>query len=752
MRVRVHPAAAGAGAPGDVGARDPPARAREEGRKPAGRLIARRAELRPNNTLARIADGQCAAGSDRLALWRLHTAHRDHMPDGFADAPPQPAQADQVTLRLRLIGAMDAWGLASDRVLPRVRKTRGVLAVLALSAGKPVLRSRLTSLFWSTRDREQARASLRQSLHELGHALAPCGPVLATTRETAALAADRLWVDATEVLRLGAAEPAALDVIEGTLLADLDGLDPAFDQFLAEERRRFRLRARSLAESHYSAHDPAEARAVAARRIVRIDPGHEPGWLALIQALADLGDRSGAFAAYEQARAELALAGAAPSAELETCAQRLRLESRASAVASPALTAALGPQQRPAVRGARIGVAPLKLLGTGAGEHLSIALADEITTALSRFRWLAVVSSASLARLDDPTDTVAARRDLGLDLMLAGSVQAASAPGSAAPQVRVALSLLDLRAEAEVVWAQRFDRDASDIFALQDEVASQVVARVDPEILLIEARRAESRTPAPASAYEMLLKAIPAIYRLERVPFMEAGVLLAAAIAREPDYAAPHAWYAYWHIFLVGQGWADNPQEAMETAGELASRAVALDPADARGLTIAGHVQAYLHRRHDQAIALHERALSINPNLPMAWVFSGAAHGYAGRHAEAIRRIERYRRLSPMDPHAFLFETGLMTPHILRGELAEAVRIGEAVIAMQPRLTAAWKPYAVALALLGREEEAREAGRRLLALEPGFTVAGFLATTPYIRPQDLEILAEGLTRAGLPKD
>jgi len=672
------------------------------------------------------------------------------MPDGVADLPPIPGQPDTVTLRLRLIGAVDAWGLASERVLPRVRKTRGVLSVLALNAGRPVLRTRLTGLFWSTRDREQARASLRQSLHELNHALAPCGAVLSTTRETAALLPDRLWVDATEVLRLGAAEPAALDVIEGALLADLDGLDPAFDAFLAEERHRFRARARSLAENHYAAHDPAEARAVAARRIVQIDPGHEPGWLALMQALADLGDRAAALAAHEQARGMLAAAGLVPSAELEGLAARLRRERAVGGEApAPRPLPAAPSAARPAVRGARIGVAPLRLIGAGAGEHLSLALADEITTALSRFRWLAVVSSASLARLDDPTDTVAVRRELGLDLMLAGSVQAATKDGAA--QVRVALSLIDLRAEAEVMWAQRFDRDATDIFALQDAVAAEVVARIDPEILLIEARRAEARAPAPATAYDMLLKAIPPIYRLDRLPFMEAGVLLAAATAREPDYAAPHAWYAYWHVFLVGQGWAEQPEEAMAAAGTLADHAVALDPADARGLTIAGHVQAYLHRRHDHAIALHERALSHNPNLPMAWVFSGAAHGYAGRHAEAIRRIERYRRLSPMDPHAFLFEAGLMTPHILTGALAEAVHIGEAVTAMQPRLTAAWKPYAIALSLAGRLDEARAAGRRLLALEPGFTIAGFLATTPYVRAEDLATLAEGLARAGLPR-
>jgi DNA-binding SARP family transcriptional activator len=723
---------------------------REEARKKPVKSPGRRAELRALNTFARIAGGQFAQVSDKVAVWRLHNACRGPMPDGFGDVPVSPSHVDTVTLRLRLIGTIDAWGLASERVLPRVRKTRGVLAVLALSAGRPVLRSRLTGLFWSTRDREQARASLRQSLHELGHALGPCGPVLVTTRETAMLVANRLWVDATEVLRLGPGEPAALDVVEGRLLEDLDGLDPAFDQWLLEERRRFRERARSLAEGHFSAIDPPEGRAVAARRIVQIDPAHEPGWLALMQALGDLGDRAGALEAFERCRASLAEFGTAPSPEVEGFAQRLRTEIRAEEAPRFAVPAGGVQSPRQPARGARIGVAPLKLLGSGAGEHLSVALADEITTALSRFRWLAVVSSASLGRLDDPTDTEAARRDLGLDLMLAGTVQSAPSSLPGVSQVRVALSLLDLRADAEVVWAQRFDRDSTDIFALQDEVAAEVVARVDPEILLIEARRAESRTPAPASAYDMLLRAIPALYRLDRVPFMEAGVLLAAAIAREPDYAAPHAWYAYWHMFLVGQGWADAGHEAMQAAGDLASRAVALDPADARGLTIAGHVQAYLYRHHDQAIALHERALSVNPNLPMAWVFSGAAHGYAGRHAEAIRRIERYRRLSPMDPHAFLFETGLMTPHILIGEPARAVAIGEAVIAMQPRLTAAWKPYAAALALCGREGEARVAARHLLSLEPGFTVAGFLATTPYVRPADLALLGEALSRAGFP--
>ena len=93
-------------------------------------------------------------------------------------------------------------------------------------------------------------------------------------------------------------------------------------------------------------------------------------------------------------------------------------------------------------------------------------------------------------------------------------------------------------------------------------------------------------------------------------------------ILLKPDYAAAHAWYAYWHAFLVGQDWAENPHEIMARSGELAERAIVLDPFDARALTIAGHVRAFLHHSLREAAALHDRALELNPNLAMAWALS----------------------------------------------------------------------------------------------------------------------------------
>src|SRR5207302_1445358 len=110
------------------------------------------------------------------------------------------------------------------------------------------------------------------------------------------------------------------------------------------------------------------------------------------------------------------------------------------------------------------------------------------------------------------------------------------------------------------------------------------------------------------------------------------------AIALEPDFASSHAWYAFWHIFLVGQGWAEDAQGAMAEAGRIAERATMLDQQDAKALTIAGHVRAFMHHRMREAMTFHDRALTLNPNLAMAWGLSAMTYTYVGDLEEAARR------------------------------------------------------------------------------------------------------------------
>jgi DNA-binding SARP family transcriptional activator/TolB-like protein len=676
---------------------------------------------------------------------------------------------------MRLIGQMEAWTLTSESVLPAGRKTRALLAVIALSSPRPALRGRLAELLWSRRPEEQARASLRQEIHRLLEALAPGGTeVLLVTRDHLSLRPGKVWVDVEEVMRATTDHPASLSLLDGDLLEGLDGIDPTFDAWLTTERERLRDRARTVAEALLREQVEPEAAIPAAQRLLQIDRAHEGAWRALMRAHAARGERGMAIQAYDRCRAVLAdLLDAAPSAETQNLLAEIRGPSGSRIPPRPPVSSAPAPVPLsalppPAVEepdepppsqdpqpqanwptrgGAHVGVMPLQLVGTTEEDaHLAPGLTEEITTALARFRWMFVVASNSLARFAAANrDETAIRRTFGIDFLLDGSIQRVR------NRIRITVRLLDLRAGNQVVWARRFDRQSNDLLTLQDEIASEVVAQIDPEILLIEAKRSASRPPVDATAYDLMLRSIPLMDRLEREAFMQAGEYLSRAIELEPEYAAAHAWYAYWQMFLVGQDWADDPAAAMEAAGQHAERAVALDPYDARGLTIAGHVRAYLYRRLHEAIALHERALSLNPNLAMAWAFSAIAHAYAGDPEEAERRNNRYKKLSPLDPHAFFFDAFFILIHLMKRDYETAVAMARKVTEMNPSFAATYKPYLSALGHLGRTQEAAVVRRRLGAIDPDFTVERFIATSPLERASDREHYAHGLRLAGVPE-
>ena len=681
---------------------------------------------------------------------------------------------------------MEAWTLTSENILPTGRKTRALLAILALSSPRPVLRSKLAELLWSRRPEEQARASLRQEIHRLLEALNPVGnQIMSVQRDHLTLRPGTVWVDVEEVLRASTTKPQALSLLDGELLEDLDGVDPSFDQWLAGERERLRDRARALAETLLREKDDPETVIPAAQQLLAIDRTHEGAWRALMRAYANRGERGMAIQAYERCRSVLAdMLDAQPSDET----QRLLAEIRASnptpvrAPLPPPTPPSRGesrPEPRPTQReprfdaridtreprgeardtrggeradtrsstrgGARVGVLPLQMIGTSEAEaHLSTGLADEITSALARFRWIFLVSSSSLARYATQTrDEMQIRRAFDIHFLLDGTIQRVG------ERLRINLRLLDLRAGNQMVWSQRFDRAADDLLTLQDEVAAEVVAQIDPEILLIESQRVTARPSHDAGAYDLVLRAMPLISRLDKPMFMEAGELLRRAIETEPDYAAAHAWFAYWQMFLVGQGWSDAPAEVMAEAGRLAERAITLDPQDAKALTIAGHVRAFLHHRLREAIALHERALMLNPNLAMAWNLSGVAFAYLGDLPEAERRVARYKQLSPFDPQAYFYDTARIIIALLKRAHEHAVEIGREVSQMNPAFSAACKPYLAALGHLGAKSEADSVRARLLEIEPEFSIARFTAASPFERAEDREHYVRGLRMAGI---
>jgi DNA-binding SARP family transcriptional activator len=631
-------------------------------------------------------------------------------------------------LCLKLFGPMQALDAVGRNILPRSRKTRAVLAVLALAAPKPVLRSRLTGLLWSQRAREQARGSLRQSVHELQRALRPgAGTLLQTDRHHLALSDNGLWVDVCVATGAAVTDPAGVQVFQSTLLDDLDGLDPAFDGWLGEQRQRVKQLALSITEAVLAAASETKARIVAAEQLLTIDRVHESAWQTLIRAHLELGNRDAARLAFERCSTTLSHAGLAPSRETEALVRST----------SPAPK---GTKARAAGKAIRLCVMHPRALDRSGMDALLPGLAEEITAAVSRFRWISCFVDASHANQISPS-----QRDPAVVYLLDSTLQRSG------KRSRIIVRLLDRHAGSDVIWARRFDRELDDVLMLQGELAAEVAAQIDPELLLREGERRIASEPGEPTAFDLTLRAIPAIYRLEPAGFHLAGELLAAAASIEPGNAAALAWWAYWHLFLVGQAWAKDAGRATLRAGELAERAVTLDPGDARALTLVGHVRGFLHKRAEEACALHERALSLNPNLPLAWCFSGLTHCYLGRHEMAIEQIARAQHLSPHDPHAFFFDMALMMPHFLRGEFDQALALGRRAVELNPGFSSTYKGYLATLGQLGHDQEARRILARLHGLEPGFSVRNAIERSPMTRRCDLKLYADGLRRAGLPE-
>lgn len=658
--------------------------------------------------------------------------------------------ADPVVIRLRLIGQMEAATPNGESILPPGRKTRALLAIIALSAPRPVLRSRLAELLWSRRPEEQARASLRQEIHRLLEVLAPASKeVLAINRDSLALRPGAVWVDVEEVLRATTTHPASLALLDGELLEELDGVDPAFDIWLQTERERLRDRARSVGETLLLEQTSPEALIVVAQQLLSIDRAHEGAWRALMRAHAERGERGMAIQSYDRCRAVLAdLLDAMPSSETQSLLADIRTGRTARPV-SPAMSPPAETRSEPRVASARVGiklgVLPLTLVGTDETEaHLALGLAEEITSAMQRVRWLFLVPSGSLAQfVQQGRNDAGLRQMFGLDFVLDGMVQRVGR------RLRITLRLVDLRDGGQIVWARRFDRQTSDLLILQEEVAAEVVAQVDPEILAIESRRAVQRPTSDLAAYDLLLRALPGLNRLEREHFMQSGQLLRQAISLEPDFAAAYAWHACWLNLLVGQGWANDRETAVNDAAQHAEQAVRLDPQDAKGLTIAGHVRASLQRRIREGITLHERALALNPNLAMASALSGLAYLYLGDWEEGERRLLRYKQLAPTDPTSFYYDVGFSLVALAKRDYEGVVLAGRSVSEMNPAFSRACEPYLAALGFLGQMPEAAVVRRRLLTIDPSFSIESYLRDSPYERVEDREHVARGLRLAGV---
>jgi adenylate cyclase len=273
---------------------------------------------------------------------------------------------------------------------------------------------------------------------------------------------------------------------------------------------------------------------------------------------------------------------------------------------------------------------------------------------------------------------------------------------------------------------------------------------VAPNIHDREMRRSMRKPPESLSAYELVLRALDFLYRLQRDAHARARGLLQQAIAIDPDYAPAYAYIAYWHVFRVGEGWSADPVNDAQEAARMAEAAISRDPKDGMALAMLGHVQSFLLRNFERANAILDRAIAAAPNCALAWTMSSVSRGYIGEGATAVTRAETGLRLSPLDGHAFWFEGQLAQAHYINGDYAAAVAWAQRAAAQNPSAMFNLRVLAASLAALKRIPAAKRVAQDMLALNPGFRLGSYRNSCPFAG-KTLEDWLARLSEAGLPE-
>jgi TolB-like protein/Tfp pilus assembly protein PilF len=371
-------------------------------------------------------------------------------------------------------------------------------------------------------------------------------------------------------------------------------------------------------------------------------------------------------------------------------------------------------------------------------EYFSDGITEDIITELSRFRSLFVIArNSSFQYRGKNVDVRRVARELGVQYVVEGSVRKAGG------RLRITVQLIDA-ASGKHVWAERFDRAEQDIFAIQDEVIRTIVGTLVGRLHTAGAERARRKPPASLAAYECVLRG-------NALPFgdleaeAEALQLFEQAIKLDPDYARAHALLALaeYHAWSSDTSGSDD---ALKRAVAAAKKAAALDENDSICQSVLGWIHLIL-RSFDLAELYYRKARELNPNSSTDVTAMGVLYNYLGRPDEAMSYLEEAKRLDRFfDPAWYWHTRG--TTHFIARQYDEAM----ADFAHGPVVPLWVRAYVAACyAHMDRIDRAREVVAEILLANPGFSIAQHLRIEPYKRQADIDHLADGMRKAGLPE-
>jgi adenylate cyclase len=367
-------------------------------------------------------------------------------------------------------------------------------------------------------------------------------------------------------------------------------------------------------------------------------------------------------------------------------------------------------------------------------EYFADGMVEDITTELSRIRWLFVIArNSTFTYKGQAVDVKQVARELGVRYVLEGSVR------KGGNRVRVTAQMIDATSGAHI-WAERYDRDLSDIFAVQDEITASVAGVIEPALAEAEQQRALRKLPERLDAWEAYQRGLWHFNKYGPEENKTAQIFFRQAIALDPNFAPGHYGYA---LALQWEIWHFSTRPFSEVQGiplEEARIAVSLDDKDATAHAVLAHMRMW-GGEWEAAIAEARTALVLNPNSSFVISMLGCVLGFGGYREEALDRLRQAMRASPHDPLTWLWTTWTGVIQFYSRKFDAALETLHQVVRLRPGYTPAHVLIAASLAHLGRLDEARDVLSRAQVRDPRYQ------QMPWARPEDNALRVEGVRLA-----
>ena len=373
-------------------------------------------------------------------------------------------------------------------------------------------------------------------------------------------------------------------------------------------------------------------------------------------------------------------------------------------------------------------------------DYFCDGITEDIITALAKIPGLFVIArNSTFTYKGKPVKVQQVAEDLGVRYVLKGSVRKSK------DRVRVTAQLIDA-ITGKHLWAEQYDRDLKDIFALQDEITLKIMTELQVKLTEAEQARLLAKGTDNLGAYLKLLQGREHLYRFNKENNALARQLFQEAIALDPEYPNPYAFLGTTHLLDMWLGSSKSPRESLAKAIKYARKAIALDDSYANAHGLLGNLYIFT-RQYDKGIAECERGVALDPNSADALGWLGQSLYWADRPEEVIPVLEKAIRLNPIPQSWYLYTLAMAFRDT--GRYEEAISACKKVFHREPKNVIARLVLAATYSLSGREEEARAEAAEILRIDPKFSLEGLAKTRPHKNQANTKSYIDALRKAGL---